>query len=161
MKNFIDNIFLRTFEEISRMGTDAETLARRIVDLMMQHDQLSQWLGIEIMEVVPGGCTLRMLVRPEMCNGFHVTHGGITYSLSDSALAFAANGRGIRSMSIETSINHLHPVHAGDVLTAVATEEHCSNKIGMYRVLVQNQEGKQVAIFKGIVYRSGKPWFDV
>ncbi len=135
-----------------------KTLASRVVDAMYNNDPFSQWLGIERVEEAPGRCTLRMTVRPEMLNGFQIAHGGITYSLADSALAFASNSHGQQAVSIETSISHTAPVKSGDVLTAVAIEKSLRNKIGIYEVQVTNQEGTLVALFKGTVYRTGKPW---
>jgi acyl-CoA thioesterase len=131
---------------------------KSIVDEMMSKDTFSQWLGIEIMELGEGHCTLQMTVRAEMCNGFGVTHGGITYSFADSALAFACNSQGIKSMSIETGISHTNPVFPGDVLTAEARELSLKNKIAIYDIPVKNQKGELVALFKGTVYRSGKEW---
>ena len=132
--------------------------ASEIVDLMYNGDAFSQWLGIERVEDAPGRSILRMTVRPEMTNGHNITHGGITFSLADSALAFASNSHGKRAVSIECSINHIKPVHSGDVLTAVATEFSKSNKLGIYHVVVTNQEGIEVALFKGVVYRTSKDW---
>lgn len=132
--------------------------ARDIVDEMMSADAFSKWLGIEIIKSEAGHCILGMTVREEMCNGFGVTHGGITYSLADSALAFASNSRGIKSMSIETSISHTNPVYPGDVLTAIASEISLKNKIAIYDISVKNQKEETVALFKGTVYRSGKEW---
>jgi acyl-CoA thioesterase len=106
----------------------------------------------------PGRSVLRMTVRKEMTNGFGIAHGGITYSLADSALAFASNSHGRMAVSIETSISHTARVQEGDVLTATATEEFLSNKIANYRIEVKNQDGKVAALFKGIVYRTGKDW---
>lgn len=135
-----------------------KTLATRVVDAMYYNDPFSQWLGIERVTEAPGACTLRMTVRPEMLNGFQIAHGGITYSLADSALAFASNSHGKQAVSIETSISHIAQVKAGDVLTAVAMEKSLRNKIGIYEVQVTNQEGTLVALFKGTVYRTGKDW---
>jgi len=135
-----------------------KTLASSVVDSMYNNDPFSQWLGIERVEEGPGLSVLRMSVRPEMSNGLGITHGGITYSLADSALAFASNSHGRKAVSIETSISHIAPVHPGDVLTAVAEEEHLSNKTGIYKVTVNNQDGKVVALFKGTVYRTSKEW---
>jgi len=135
-----------------------KTLASSVVDSMYNNDPFSQWLGIERVEEGPGLSVLRMSVRPEMSNGLGITHGGITYSLADSALAFASNSHGRKAVSIETSISHIAPVHPGDVLTAVAEEEHLSNKTGIYKVTIKNQEGKAVAFFKGTVYRTSKEW---
>ena len=140
------------------MMTDKQH-ATRVVDAMMSGDAFSQWLQIERLEEGPGHCTLRMTVRDEMVNGFFIAHGGISYSLADSALAFASNGHGIKAVSIETSISHLRPVQAGDTLTAIATEDNLGRKTGIYRVEVLNQKGKLVALFKGTVFRGGELWF--
>ena len=134
-------------------------LARRVVSRMYDNDPFSIWLGIERLRVEPGRCVLRMTVRPEMLNGFAIAHGGITYSLADSCLAFASNGHGIQAVSVETSISHTKPVREGDVLTAAAEEKSLTRGIGVYYVTVTNQRGDQVALFKGTVYRTGKPWF--
>ena len=135
------------------------TLAERVVSRMYDHDPFSIWLGIERLVVAPGRCELRMTVREEMLNGFSIAHGGITYSLADSCLAFAANSHGIQSVSVETSISHTRPVKAGDVLTATSEEMSLSRSIGIYHITVRDQEGRTVALFKGTVYRTGKSWF--
>jgi len=131
---------------------------KEIIETMMAADQMSQWLGISVLNYTPGSVSVQMTVRDEMCNGFGVTHGGITYSLADSALAFSANSHGIRSMSIETSISHQKMVKSGDVLTVKSKELSLSRKIGVYEMEVHNQEGELVAHFKGTVYRSSKIW---
>lgn len=137
---------------------EADELARRVVARMMGEDAFSQWLGIQVLEVLPGACTLRMVVRPEMNNGFRITHGGIAYCVADSALAFASNSHGIHAVSIETSISHVKPVHAGDVLTATAEELSRGNRVAVYQVAVRNGKGEVAALFKGTVFRTGKPW---
>ena len=138
---------------------DAQSLAERVVARMYDHDPFSIWLGIERLLVAPGRCELRMTVREEMLNGFSIAHGGITYSLADSCLAFAANSHGIQSVSVETSISHTRPVKAGDVLTATSEEMSLSRSIGIYHITVRDQDGRTVALFKGTVYRTGKSWF--
>lgn len=135
-----------------------KSLATRVVDAMYGNDPFSQWLGIERLEESAGRSVLRMTVRPEMCNGFGIAHGGITFSLADSAFAFASNSHGRKSVSIETSISHTTAVNPGDVLTATAVEDNISNKLAIYRVTVNNQDGVVVALFKGTVYRTGKEW---
>ena len=125
---------------------------------MFSNDCFSQWLGIERVEVKEGSCVLRMKVRKEMLNGFAIAHGGITYSLADSALAFASNSHGRKSVSVETSISHTESLKEGDVITAVAEEVSLTNKIGIYNITVTNQENKKVALFKGTVYRTSKEW---
>jgi acyl-CoA thioesterase len=131
---------------------------KEIVNTMMAKDFFSQWLGIKVLESGLGHCKLQLTVRKEMLNGFGIAHGGITYCLSDSALAFACNSHGPQSVSIETSISHTAKVNEGDVLTAEAKELSRSKKIGVYEVTVKNQENKIVGLFKGTVYITGKNW---
>lgn len=131
---------------------------KEIIETMMAADKMSQWLGIEVLSFEPGSVSLKMVVREEMVNGFNVTHGGITYSLADSALAFSANSHGMRAMSIETSISHLAKVGTGDVLTVHSNELSLSRKVGTYAMDVFNQKNDLVAHFKGTVYRSDKIW---
>lgn len=133
-------------------------LPTRVVDKMFNNDPFSKWLGIERLEDGSGSSMLRIIVRKEMLNGFAVAHGGITYSLADSALAFASNSHGIQSLSIETSISHTKKVLEGDVLMASAKEISLTSRIGIYHVEVVNQNNEIVALFKGTVYRTGKSW---
>ena len=107
--------------------------ASKIIDKMFLNDPFSLWLGIKRIEEKEGAVVLELTVREEMLNGFGIAHGGITYSLADSALAFSANGYGIQSVSIETSISHTKSVKLGDVLRTKVTEESLTSKIGIYR----------------------------
>jgi acyl-CoA thioesterase len=131
---------------------------REIVGLMMGNDAFSKWMQIEVIELDKGTCTLSLTITSEMLNGFFITHGGISYSLSDSALAFASNSRGNKCVSIETSISHIRPTKEGDQLRAVAIEKHRGKTIGIYEVTVFNQEDKTVALFKGTVHISPEIW---
>jgi acyl-CoA thioesterase len=135
-----------------------KTKAAEIVHRMYDNDPFSKWLGIELLEVGEGISSLRLTVKPEMLNGFDVLHGGITYSLADSSLAFASNAHGRKSMSIETSISHTKPCKVGDVLTTKTIERSLNNKIAIYDISIVNQHNETVALFKGTVYRSEKEW---
>jgi acyl-CoA thioesterase len=132
--------------------------AIQITNQMYTNDFFSQWLGIERLEDNAGKSILRMTIRREMLNGFGIAHGGITYSLADSALAFASNSRGRHAVSVETSISHLEAVQEGDMLTAIAEEEKLGHKIAVYRVVIKNQNDQLVALFKGTVYRTSREW---
>ncbi len=125
---------------------------------MYANDAFSKWLGVEIIKIGEGSCELKMKVRKEMLNGFAIAHGGITYSLADSALAFASNSHGKKAVSVETSISHTQTVNVGDELIAIATEQHISDKIAVYQIVVTNRDNKTVALFKGVVYRTQKDW---
>lgn len=133
---------------------DEQALAERVVKGMLARDAFSQWLGIETAEIAPRRSVLRMTIRPEMVNGFGVSHGAIAYALADSALAFASNTHGSITVAIENSISYPAAVHVGDVLTATADEESSTNRLGFYRVTVRNQNQDLVATFRGTVYKT-------
>ncbi|RFC54359.1 PaaI family thioesterase [Brumimicrobium aurantiacum] len=132
--------------------------AKAIVNKMMEKDAFSQWLNIEILEINPGFCQLKTSVLPEMVNGFNIAHGGISYSLSDSALAFAANAYGKQCVSIETSISHTRPAKIGDELMVTCTELNRGKTIGIYEVKIKNQADKIISLFKGTVHISDRDW---
>jgi acyl-CoA thioesterase len=143
---------------IGAPGSDgSQALAERLVAAMRARDHFSRWLGIDLLALEPGGCTVRMTVRTDMLNGFGVCHGGVTFSLADSAFAFASNTHGRVSMSIENSISYLAPVVAGDVLTARAEEEDAGPRLARYYIDVRKQDETLVAIFRGTVYRTQRP----
>ena len=125
---------------------------------MYDRDAFSKWLGIELIEIREGYAKLKMTVRAEMTNGFQIAHGGITYSLADSCLAFASNSHGRQAVSIETSISHTKAVFADDCLTAESHLENLSEKLGIYTVKVSNQKNEVVALFKGTVFRKNTEW---
>jgi acyl-CoA thioesterase len=129
-----------------------------IVQFMLEKDAFSQLLGIEVLQISEGSCQLAMTVSKELLNGFHIAHGGICYSLADSALAFAANSYGFQSVSIETSISHVKKVFENDRLTATVKELNKTFKSGLYEVTVTNQHKEPVAFFKGTVLISSKIW---
>ncbi|MDB5230401.1 MAG: thioesterase [Chitinophagaceae bacterium] len=130
--------------------------SKQVVDHMMMHDKFSQWLGIEVLDVKDGYSKIRMLIREEMLNGFGIIHGGITFSLADSAFAFACNNRNQLSVALDTSINFLKPVQVNDVLIAEAKEIHNGKSTGLYHIEVKNQNDHLVAQFKGLCYRTEK-----
>ena len=130
--------------------------AKEVVTHMMEHDLFSRWLGIEVLEIKDGYSKIKMTVREEMINGFGIVHGGIAFSLSDSAFAFACNNRNNLSVALDTSINFTKPVHVGDVLTAEAKELHNGKSTGLYHITITNQRDHVVALFKGTCFRTNK-----
>jgi acyl-CoA thioesterase len=138
---------------------DEQSLAERVVASMLAHDAMSRWLGIEVTRIAPRHATCRMTIRADMVNGFGVSHGGIVFTLADSAFAFACNTHGRVTVSVENSITYPAAVHPGDVLTAVADEEAASNRLGYYKVEVRNQHGVLVSAFRGTAYKTSRPHF--
>ncbi len=139
---------------------DGQALAERVVADMMAKDAFSQWLGIDVVDIRPNGATVRMTVREEMVNGFGVCHGGIAFSLADSALAFASNTHGRLTVSIENSITYPKAIAPGDTLIAHAEQESATNRLGFFRVTVRNADEEIVALFRGTVYKTHKAHFE-
>ena len=116
------------------MSDQKDKLAMEVVSHMMEHDLFSQWLGIEVLEIKEGFSRIKMTIRKEMINGFGIIHGGIAFSLADSAFAFACNNRNILSVK----------------------EIHNGKTTGLYHITISNQNGHPVAEFKGLCYRTDK-----
>ncbi len=129
---------------------------KAVVDHMMANDRFSQWLGIEVLEIREGYSRISMTIREEMVNGFGITHGGIAFSLADSAFAFACNNRNNLSVALDTSIVFTKAVQTGDILTAEARELHNGRSTGLYHITITNQRNEEVAHFKGTCFRTGK-----
>ena len=127
-----------------------------VVDHMMENDFFSQWLGIEVLEIKEGYSKIKMTVRKEMVNGFGIVHGGIPFSLADSAFAFACNNRNNLSVALDVTITFTKAVNTGDTLIAEAKEVHNGRSTGVYLITVFNQKNEQVALFKGTCFRTGK-----
>ncbi len=127
-----------------------------VIDYMLQKDAFSKWLGIELLVVKEGYSKIKMVVRGEMMNGLDVVHGGVAFSLADSAFAFACNSRNNLSLALETSISFLKPVFVGDVLVAEAKEIRNGKNTGVYLVEIKNEQEELIGLFKGTCYRTGK-----
>ena len=138
------------------MEVENNIKATEVVAHMLQNDLFSQWLGISTIEIKEGYSKIKMTVRPEMINGFGIVHGGIAFSLADSAFAFACNNRNVLSVALDTSINFLKPINVADVLVAEAIELHNGRSTGLYHITINNQKNETVAIFKGTCFRTSK-----
>ena len=132
------------------------TIHQEVVDHMMENDFFSQWLGIEVLDIKEGYSKIKMTVRKEMVNGFGIVHGGIPFSLADSAFAFACNNRNNLSVALDVTITFTKAVNTGDTLMAEAKEFHNGRSTGVYLITVFNQKNEQVALFKGTCFRTGK-----
>jgi acyl-CoA thioesterase len=132
------------------------TLHEEVVNHMMENDYFSQWMGVELIDVKEGYSKIKMTIRKEMVNGFGIVHGGLPFSLADSAFAFACNNRNNLSVALDVTITFTKAVNVGDVLTAEAKEIHNGRSTGVYLISVTNQKNEQVALFKGTCFRTGK-----
>jgi acyl-CoA thioesterase len=134
-----------------------EMSPREVLEIMLKSDRFTAWLGLVIDEIGPGYCKLHYRVTDTMLNGFDMIHGGVLFSASDSAFAFACNSHGIITVALDVNISFTRPARTGELLTVEAQEAHLGNRIGIYDIRTTNEAGELVALFKGTAYRTGKP----
>jgi acyl-CoA thioesterase len=132
------------------------TLAENVVAAMLRDDRCTPWLGMNVESVAPGAATVTMRVTENMVNGHNTAHGGMVFSLADSAFAFACNSHNRRTVAAGCQIEYLKPAMLGDQLRAAAVEVSRGNRLGLYDVTVTNQRGETVALFRGKSYRVGE-----
>jgi acyl-CoA thioesterase len=130
-----------------------------VVAKMMEYDAFSQWLGIQVIEVKHGYSKIKMIIRPEMVNGFGIIHGGVTFAFGDSAFAFACNNGNKLSVALDVNISFTKAVMVGDELIATATTIHSGRSTGVYQININNQNNELVASFKGTCFRNGNNLF--
>ena len=135
------------------MHGDPQRLAELAGKTMYERDPASQALGMTLDVIRPGYARMRMRVREDMLNGHGTCHGGYIFMLADSAFAFACNSHNFNTVGAGCTIDYLAPGRAGDVLVAEAVEQALSGKTGVYDVVVTDQDGRKVALFRGKSHR--------
>lgn len=131
------------------MERDAQRLAEAAAQALLARDRASQALGIKLIEVHSGYARMQMTVSGDMVNIHGTTHGGLVFTLADSAFAYACNSHNKVAVASSCSIDFLRPVHLGDTLTATAVEQALIGRSGVYDVSVVNNKGELVALFRG------------
>ena len=131
------------------MGEQEATLAERVVAAMLRDDRATAAFGMQVESVSAGSSCVTMTVREDMLNGFSTCHGGLIFSLADSAFGFASNSHNLQSVSAGCQIDYLRAASLGDILRARAVERAAGSRIGLYDVTVTNQRGETVAVFRG------------
>lgn len=135
------------------MHSDPQALAELAGKTMYERDPASQALGMTLDAILPGFARMRMRVREDMLNGHGTCHGGYIFMLADSAFAFACNSHNFNTVGAGCTIDYLAPGRAGDVLVAEAVEQALAGKTGVYDVVVTDQDGRKVALFRGKSHR--------
>ncbi len=153
-------IFDRSINYKRRTVNKAE-LAHLAVTKMLSGDEASRRLGMKLQSVSPGGATLTMSIGKEMVNGHNIVHGGIVFSLADTAFACACNSHNIVNVAQTCTINCTRPALLGDVLSATAVEVTRGRRSGVYDVRVENADGKLVALFRGLCANLNKPVVEI
>jgi acyl-CoA thioesterase len=136
---------------------DQQPSAGEVMRDLHRRDLSAAEFGIEFIETEADRVSVRMTVTEEMCNGFIIGHGGMTFLLADSAMAFLSNGANDSALATTATIHWLKPTYPGDVLTATGTTRWQQGRIGIHDVVVTNQNGDEVAHFQGRTQRTGRP----
>jgi acyl-CoA thioesterase len=135
------------------MRSNPQALAELAGKAMYERDPASQALGMTLDEIRPGYARMSMPVRGDMLNGHGTCHGGYIFMLADSAFAFACNSHNNVTVGAGCTIDYLAPGREGDLLTAQAVEQALTGKTGVYDIMVTNQEGRKIALFRGKSHR--------
>ncbi|PHM25639.1 hydroxyphenylacetyl-CoA thioesterase PaaI [Xenorhabdus ehlersii] len=135
----------------------ASQLAHHHVEAMYAQDACAQNMGMHIEHIDIGFARLSMKIVPNMLNGHQSCHGGILFSLADTAFAYACNSEGRAAVASSGSIDFIRPALVGDQLTATASVRHQGKNTGLYDVEIINQNSKVVAFFRGYSYRLSHP----
>src|ERR1700753_2723859 len=123
---------------------EKKMLPEEVLEIMLERDKFTRWLGLIVDEHGKGYCKLHFQVTEDMMNGFHIIHGGVLFSASDSALAFACNSHGILTVALDVSISFARPARVGETLVVEAHEIHLGNKIAMYDIKTTNENNELV-----------------
>jgi acyl-CoA thioesterase len=131
----------------------AQELAEAVGREMYAKDRTSQFFKITLDEIRPGYARMSLRVTGDMVNGHGICHGGLIFTLADSAFAYSCNSHNHNAVASGCTIDFLAPAHVGDVLTAVAEERVLAGRSGIYDIDVRNQDGKRIAAFRGKSHR--------
>ncbi|MBI6547750.1 hydroxyphenylacetyl-CoA thioesterase PaaI [Xenorhabdus lircayensis] len=131
-------------------------LARRCIETLYAKDACARSMGMHIEHIDVGIAQLSMTIVPNMLNGHQNCHGGILFSLADTAFAYACNSEGLAAVASSGSIDFIRPALVGARLTATASVQHQGKTTGLYDVEIINQDGKIVALFRGHAHRLGR-----
>ncbi len=135
----------------------AQDIAAAVSAQIQREDKYAAQLGIEPVAVAPGSAVVTMTVRDDMLNGYGICHGGLVFSLADTAFAHACNSYNIATVAAGCSIEYLAPVRSGDTLTASAEQRVQQGRLGVFDITVRNQHGDTVALFRGRSHRLNEP----
>ncbi len=136
---------------------DPQRLAEAVREAMYARDHTARALGITVEAIGPGFARCRMAVRQDMVNGHGSCHGGLTFTLADTAFAYACNACNRATVAQGAQISFIAPARQGDVLTASATEQSRAGRTGVYDVEVAKADGTLVALFRGTSYETRGP----
>ena len=138
---------------MSQHDTDPQALAEHSAAALYATDRAAQELGMRVVAIAPEAATVTMSVRPAMSNGHGICHGGMIFALADTAFAYACNSGGRATVAAACSIDFLAAAREGDLLSAAVRGVWHGGRSGLYEGVVTNQDGRQIALFRGRSHR--------
>ncbi len=132
-------------------------LAMAVARVMEKDDAFSKMLGMQLKDTAPGEATVTLEITDKLVNGHGICHGGVMFSLADTAFAYACNSRNHKTVALNCSISFLSPVKIGEHIKAIATEQSLKGRTGIYDVVVLNDRNEKIALFRGTSYRMKEP----
>jgi acyl-CoA thioesterase len=129
-----------------------QATAEAVRGAMYRRDRAAQALGITMEAIGPGAAICRMSAREDMLNGHATCHGGLIFTLADTAFAYACNACNRTTVAMSCQITFIAPARQDDVLTAHAGEQSRSGRTGVYDVEVRRADGMVLALFRGQAY---------
>ncbi len=142
------------------MNVDASSIARQVVDKMLEQDTYGKWLNPTIEKIATGYCLMKMSVRPEFLNGVGTVHGGIVFGIADTAFAYASNSHNRIAVALDVTISYPNAGQVDDVFTIEAKEIYLGGRTAIYQVTVINQQQLLIGLFQGTVFRTHKKYFE-
>ena len=142
------------------MNVDASSIARQVVDKMLEQDTSGKWLNPIIEKIAAGYCLMKMPVRPEFLNGVGTVHGGIVFGIADTAFAYASNSHNRIAVALDVTISYPNAGQLNDVFTIEAKEIYLGGRTAIYQVTVINQQQLLIGLFQGTVFRTNKKYFE-
>jgi len=132
---------------------DAQRLAEAVGRAMYERDAASKMLGMTLLSIAPGRARMTMRVRPDMCNGHGIAHGGLIFTLADSTFAYACNSYNLNTVALGCTIDFMAAGRDGELLTATGEMRQQGARTGLYDITVTNEQGQTIALFRGKSYR--------
>ncbi len=129
-----------------------------VFNKMLANDAFSQLLDLQVEVIQPGMCRLQATVKESFTNGFKIAHGGLVFSLADSAVAFAANAFGNLAVTMENAISYIHPAYTGDKIIITAHKIEATDRTAWYEADIYNDKNQRLALFKSTLRINKKIW---
>lgn len=113
---------------------------KKLVEFRNSCNPFTALLGIQVEDIGPGTARVTLPLEPRHLNPVGVPHGGVYFSMADTACGSAIASHGYYAVTVNASYEFLRSGRPGDTLTAVAEEVKNGRTLCVYSVRITNQE---------------------